>query len=182
MTIYGITSPILHGTGWKLVTIVILNRFINFVWPEVLHLSCYFKPHFLKLPNKAIPLLPVDGSGSKLVRGQPDTIPVQPTTWISQIHWVLQEKLQDQWILMGHQCHQKSIAPPAPQPLDQILCFLCIPYSMTLFYNARYIFLGNIFSPSQKGRKRPQKRKDLGLVCIWGTSTHGRGVTKLGTL
>ena len=35
---------------------------------------------------------------------------------------------------------------------------------------------------SELGRQRPQKRKDSGLVRIWGTSTHGGGVTNLGTL
>ncbi len=35
---------------------------------------------------------------------------------------------------------------------------------------------------SEFGRQRPQKRKDSGLVRICGTSTHGGGVTNLGTL
>jgi len=35
---------------------------------------------------------------------------------------------------------------------------------------------------SQIGRKRPQKRKDSGLVLNWGTSTYAGGVTKKETL
>jgi len=35
---------------------------------------------------------------------------------------------------------------------------------------------------SQKGRQRPQKRKDSRLVGILGTSTYATGVTNLGTL
>jgi len=27
--------------------------------------------------------------------------------------------------LMGHQCHHRTVAPPAPQPLGQFLCSLC---------------------------------------------------------
>jgi len=41
----------------------------------------------------------------------------QNTTWIIQIHWVWPGKQQDQWILMGHQCHQRT----APQPLALFL-------------------------------------------------------------
>jgi len=35
---------------------------------------------------------------------------------------------------------------------------------------------------SQKGRRRPQKRKDSDLVLNWSTSTYAGGVTKKGTL
>ena len=79
----------------------------------------------------------------------------------------------------GHQCHQWTVAPPA---LDQMVRFLCISHQMRPFYNARNIFPQMILGSSQKGRKRPQKEKDSGLVCIWSTSTHGGGVTKMGTL
>jgi len=35
---------------------------------------------------------------------------------------------------------------------------------------------------SELGRQRPQKIKDTRLVRVLGTSTHGKGVTKMGTL
>ena len=73
-------------------------------------------------------------------------------------------------------------------------CLECYQKKYTgLFYNISLTYLpakacGNackkskLMVSSQIGRKRPQKRKDSGLVLNWGTSTYAGGVTKKGTL
>ncbi len=60
--------------------------------------------------------------------------------------------------------------------------YLWIPDHIYVLHNARYSFVWNMIWPSQLGRQRPQKRKAPALVRVLGTSTHGRGVTKVGTL
>jgi len=52
-------------------------------------------------------------------------------TWINHLWGLGQEKQQDQCILMGHQCHHRTVAPPAPQPLGQFLSSLWKPHSNT---------------------------------------------------
>jgi len=70
-----------------------------------------------------------------------------------------------QWILMGHQCHQGSVATPAPQPLGQFLCSIVRTWSQYTPLRCQTKVSFKISGVSQNGRERPQKgnRHPFGL-------------------
>ena len=144
-----------------------------------MHFKCYFNLHFLKLLYKAIPSSSSGWICFKLDQRVPRhyisaNYNLDHPIWRSVAGGTAGSVKFDGPSVPSEDCCSSCSSTTGAIPLLFVYssCPCTIPQCLTSF---------NLGS-SLKGRRRPQKGKDSSLVCIWGTSTHGGGVTKVGTL